>query len=502
MGACIVALAVARAAEPASSPAPRVLLINSYSAATRWSVELTAGVREVIAVHFPRASLAVEYLVDASLAPDVVLARVAERLQQEHARERFAVTIAADDAAFEFALAKHDEILPGSPLVFCGVSDLPPDVLGPHRLLAGTIQVHDVSTLMATALKRQPATRALVVVHDLSPAGLAYREQVQSWTLDIQRRRPGLEVAFLGAAQYSTAELIEQIRVLPLDCLVLLTSWSQDRDGHAEQLDDVLARVARVSPVPVYGVSGAGGGFSTSEARLKEARQQGETAGTVAVKILQGVPPSEIPIRIVRSAPELEAASSIEGDGSASAFPLPLRSETVQVPLSRSLFLALCAVAAGLQTALVGMLFVVLQRRRRAQRDLERARRLTAQIIDSAELGVLEWDVVTGAMTFNSHYAERLGYLPEDIQPTRQQWQSMVHPDDLLRVLTAQQECLDDQRTSYSVRYRLLTHSGTHRWVLERGEATARLADGSPCQLLGVQTDGEPPPWPESTARR
>ena len=494
VAAIVGAAASACAEESATGLAHRVLLINSYSPSTRWSLELTAGVRERIMAHFPRAALTVEYLADELLPTATVSAQLAERLQREHARERFAVTIVADDAAFGFALARHEQILPGSPLVFCGVSDLPPDILTAHRLITGTLQIHDVTTVLATALKRHPATRALVVVHDLSPVGLAYREQVQSCTEDILRRRPGLNVAFLSAAQYSTPELIEQVRVLPLDCLVLLTAWSQDRDGHPQQLDDVLARVARVSPVPVYGVTGSGGGFSTSAARLDEARQQGLMAGTVAAKILQGVPASEIPIRIVRSAPELVAAAYLDDSGPRPAPPsLPARPSGAWAPLPRTLLIAVGAVTVVLQTALVAMLFTALQRRRQTQREFEGAQRRTAQIIDSAELGVLEWDVATGTMACNNHCAERLGYLPDDLEPTRRHWESMVHPDDLPRLQAAVQECLEDRCTGYSVRYRLLTRSGSYRWVLERGEIMARLPDGSPSRVLAVQTDGEAP---------
>jgi PAS domain-containing protein len=276
--------------------------------------------------------------------------------------------------------------------------------------------------------------------------------------------------------------------------LVLLTTWSQDRDRQPQQLDDVLARVARVSPVPVYGVGGSMAGFSTSEATLREAHQQGEAAGALAAKILQGVPPSEIPIEIVRSASSLEPVSLRDAvPPPATVAPGP-RPTPAAGPLPRPWFLALVAVTVSLQTALIVMLFLVLWRQRQTRRDLEAARQRTVQIADSADLAVLEWDIVTGRMAFNARYAERLGYLPEDVPPTRSHWESMVHADDLPAVRGALQECLDDQRTFYALRYRLLTRAGTYRWVRERGEVTARLADGSPGRLLGVQMDGEVPP--------
>ena len=463
----------------------RVLLLNSYAAGSRWSVEIVAGVRAELQRHSPRLSLLVDHLAAGPLPPEEVAARLTERLRQEHRREPFALLIAADDAALQFALRSHDELLPGIPLVFCGVSDLPPDLRARHPLATGSLQVRDVSSILATAFHRHPRTRVLTVVHDLSPAGLAYREQVLSWRDEAGGRRGGLEVTFLSSARYSTAELVERIRVLPADGLVLLAAWSRDRDGQNEVFEDVLARVARVCPVPVFGVTGSGNGFLSATARFEEARRQGSLAGIMAVKILQGVPPSEIPIRITRPAPEPDSTEPLPG-GRADAVAAVVPGRPALSPVT---FLLLCCLATVFQVGLVAMLCLALRRRGQVQRELNAVRQRLAQITDSAGLGVIEWDLAKAEQDVNEHCADALGYAPEEIGSTREAWENRIHPDDRPAVQAAIQDCLDDHRGFYVVRYRVLTRAGTYRWIEERGEVSARAADGSPERLLGVQMD-------------
>ena len=88
-----------------------------------------------------------------------------------------------------------------------------------------------------------------------------------------------------------------------------------------------------------------------------------------------------------------------------------------------------------------------------------------------------------------AHYAEMLGRQPADIGPDLEDWQKLVHPDDLERVLNAMHSYLDDERTVYEARYRMQTTDGTYRGVLARGEAFLRSDDGTPTKLVGVHVD-------------
>ncbi|NLF17005.1 MAG: PAS domain-containing protein [Lentisphaerae bacterium] len=482
-----VVVAVLASCHP-GAPSPRLLLINSYSPDSPWSAALTAGVREAIAAAYPQAELRVRYLPEDSADPAAAAAALEADIAREHGRSPYAAVIAADDAAFAFAMATHDRLLHGVPVVFCGVSDLPPNGGLRRARVTGTIRVHDVSTVVASALKRHPSTRALVVVHDLSPAGLAYRDQMQSWAGEMARRRPGLGVVFLSAERYATSELIEQIRVLPADCLVLLTSWSRDRDGLPQHLDDVLARIARVSPVPVYGASG-GQGLAPASTRLAEAHRQGTTAGAMVVKILQGVPPSEIPIRVVRA--DLEPSLSPPPSARASTAPAP---PPAAADSRRHGWALPTAVALGLllQGSLLAALVWALRQRLIARREVEALRHRLDQIVEGARLRLFEWDLDAGTLTCNSRYAEALGYLPEELPATRMAWEALVHPDDLPRVLEALDAYLDDHASTYAVTYRLRNRAGLYCQVHERGEVALRHADGTPARLLGVHVDVVP----------
>jgi PAS domain-containing protein len=369
------------------------------------------------------------------------------------------------------------------------VSDLPPGALAGNPLVTGAVQVRDLSGVLTTALTRHPGAEALVVVHDLSPVGLAYREQVQSWTEELLRRRPGMVVAFLNSGCYSTAELVEQVRLLPPDCLVLLTSWSQDREGLPQRLDDVLARIARVSPVPVYGLTGSESGLAASAASLRDAYLQGEAAGAIAAQVLQGIPPSEIPVRVVRSVPELAPEASLAPLASATSRSGDRRAPVATPARPSGWLFGFGAAALAFHAVLTVMLVRALRQRRRAQLALAESRQRLGQVVECAGLGLLDWDLVAGTVTVSPQYAERLGYNAEDIGASRADWEALVHPDDLPAQRAALADFLDDRVGRYCLEYRMRTRAGVYRQVREYGDVVARAADGTPTRFLAVQAD-------------
>lgn len=489
VGALLLWGLAGRAAGDVRSGSPRLLLVNSCAPGARWGIELAAGVRDGVLAGFPGAVLEVESLSAEPLPAGEAAEHLAARIAARHAQHPIALAIVADDAAFAFALDWHERLLPGLPVVFCGVSDLPPGALSRHPLVTGAVQVRDLSGVLTTALTRHPASRGLFTVHDLSPVGLAYREQVQSWTEELLRRRPGMVVAFLSAGAYSTAELVEQVRMLPAESLVLVTSWSRDREGQPQRLDDVLARIARVSPVPVYGVTGSEGGLAASMSSLQDAYRQGEAAASMAVQVLRGIPPSEIPVRVARSVPELAAGGSL---GEPAAVPMvpesPLVSPRVGSAPGATLLWLGC-VALLFQAALALLLFSAIRKRVEAERTLDETRRRLGQVVECAGLGLLEWDLRTDAISISPQYAELLGYAAAEVGPSRAEWEALVHPDDLPAVKAAVAALLEDHAAHYSMRYRMRTRSGVYRRVQERGDVVSRAPDGTPTRFIGIQTE-------------
>ncbi|HEY9650172.1 MAG TPA: PAS domain S-box protein, partial [Coleofasciculaceae cyanobacterium] len=89
---------------------------------------------------------------------------------------------------------------------------------------------------------------------------------------------------------------------------------------------------------------------------------------------------------------------------------------------------------------------------------------------------------------YSQRWREMLGYAEHEVPKTTQDWMSLVHPDDLERVLQARQEHLDGKTPHYSAEYRVRCKDGTYKWILSRAQALWD-EEGKPLRLVGSQTD-------------
>lgn len=99
------------------------------------------------------------------------------------------------------------------------------------------------------------------------------------------------------------------------------------------------------------------------------------------------------------------------------------------------------------------------------------------------------WDIRTGEVYFSSRWAELIGCRPEGIKPHISTWEKLVHPDDLLNVKKALNDCLKGLTPRYEAEYRLLSATGGWRWVLSRGKIVAGDGRGGPLRVAGTSLD-------------
>jgi PAS domain S-box-containing protein len=96
----------------------------------------------------------------------------------------------------------------------------------------------------------------------------------------------------------------------------------------------------------------------------------------------------------------------------------------------------------------------------------------------AASLGIWDWDVATGRMTYSPRAKEICGF-SSDQEVTYADARAVTHPDDYPRTSAMARRALDPaicEREPYE--YRILRPDGTVRWVLAHGEAVFAEADG------------------------
>lgn len=118
--------------------------------------------------------------------------------------------------------------------------------------------------------------------------------------------------------------------------------------------------------------------------------------------------------------------------------------------------------------------------------DALRAERSRLQLaLAAGALGVWEWDVETGAVTWSERLDQIFGFAPGEFGRTLADFRARVHPDDVARVDEALQDAVSN-KTTYDIQYRIVrVDDGAVRWV----HASGRLEHAASSTMTGVASD-------------
>jgi PAS domain S-box-containing protein len=123
------------------------------------------------------------------------------------------------------------------------------------------------------------------------------------------------------------------------------------------------------------------------------------------------------------------------------------------------------------------------------QRELEQTTERLELALKGAELGVWDWNIETGEVTFDERWAGMLGYDPSELEPRLEMWEELVNPDDFERAWSAIDAHLSGETDILQSEYRLRTRAGDYRWIRNIGRVVDRGDDGRPLRAVGVHQD-------------
>ncbi len=120
-----------------------------------------------------------------------------------------------------------------------------------------------------------------------------------------------------------------------------------------------------------------------------------------------------------------------------------------------------------------------------ALRESEERYSLAAQ---GANDGLWDWDISAGNVYFSPRWKTILGYAPDAIGTTLNEWLQRIHPEDAERVQEEIDAHLAGNTLSFESEHRMQHQDGSYRWVLSRGVAV-RAPDGKATRMAGWMTD-------------
>lgn len=125
---------------------------------------------------------------------------------------------------------------------------------------------------------------------------------------------------------------------------------------------------------------------------------------------------------------------------------------------------------------------------RRASPDVRAVDR-AGLALESARLAWWDQDFTTGRVHRSRHWAEMLGYDPDDVDGRLDAWLELVHPDDRETVAEVARAHEAAEIPAFEVEHRLRTAAGGWRWVHNWGRVVERDEDGRPLRAVGVHLD-------------
>lgn len=383
------------------------------------------------------------------------------------------VIITVGSAALQFMQEVHQRAFPGVPIVFClPVGDAPSaSVLGPD--FTGIESDLEAAETLKAALRLQPGTEHVVVL-----GGVSDRDKQEQARLEQQVKGVTNHPEITFMTDVAVPELAERVKHLPRHTLVLLLSFA--KDGYKSNEIGPLVAAAANAPVfsfyDVYVGHGEVGGY------LSNLNEQGKVAGGMALRILRGEKPQEIPrtkgvntyIFDWRAVKRWGLKESEIPPGSI----ILNRQPTLWESYKRYVIGGASLIA--LEALLIGGLLWQRARRKKVETELAVSNdrlRLAVETTRESEqrfrlvantAPVMIWMSGPDKLCnyFNKTWLEFTGRPLE--AELGDGWSEGVDPQDL-------KACLDtyirafDRRESFTMQYRLRRYDGEYRWILDAG---------------------------------
>ena len=124
----------------------------------------------------------------------------------------------------------------------------------------------------------------------------------------------------------------------------------------------------------------------------------------------------------------------------------------------------------------------------RSREKLEKTVSWLEQAVRAAGIGLWERDIGTWTFSFRDNWRALFGYAEDEIEDSEEEFDRLVHPDDLARIHAAGRAYVTNPGSEYETRFRIRHKDGSWRWVLSRGNVMNKSILGRPT-FIGCHLD-------------
>ncbi|MBF0518567.1 MAG: sensor histidine kinase [Nitrospirae bacterium] len=267
-----------------------VLLLNSYNKGYQWTDNQVRGV-ESLFKEKEEITLHIEYMDTKRIKSAEYYKILSELFEHKYKKIHFEIIIVTDDDALDFVKQYREELFKGVPFVFCGINDYTPEKTAWYKDFTGVNEGSDYEATVEVALKLNPQLKQFIVISDMMTTGILEKN---SFINSISKYKDKINFTYLDN---STMDEVKQyVSKLTADTAVFYLSFFKDRNGEDFTPSMAVSQITKASSVPVYGGVDYMLGYGIVGGMLKNSFYQGESAGKLAIRILNGEKADNIPV--------------------------------------------------------------------------------------------------------------------------------------------------------------------------------------------------------------
>ncbi len=400
-----------------------VLMITSYSSEEAWEYDIVQNVKSKLNTEtnatFSMFSLNGRRITDGEQRDKNALKSLRTMLYTED----YDAVVISDKYAFDFIQAYYQFLFNGLPIFYCGLEEnLENTVITiPSDKITGVTEHVYAKETIGQMLKMFPETKQIYVINEHTKTGRLWHETIEAQCEEFTDR-----VEFIYNDNITYEELLEEVKALPDNALVLTGAYYLDSSNIYHSQEAFSSTLSKVAAVPVFGLFGPTHGYGNLGGCYNTAQYQGESVGNMVVAYING---KDIPMISVPDSSEAGvwqfdykvmekwgiSESQLPKNAIITNIPLPLRESD---PQSYYSMIIISIVAFVTIIVFIAFYFVIRNRNKKIlQKDalIEYTQKEFEKIVDVAPVAIYLFNPSTLKIIYISSFSvQMLGYKSKD----------------------------------------------------------------------------------------
>ena len=288
-------------------------------------------------------------------------------LRRKYQDRTIDVVIAMTDTSLRFILDHRAELFPDVPIVFFGLAGPDETTRNAGGGITGVRTGVASAETLKLALTLHPSTQRVFVV-----AVASDERTLESMRAEFSAFSRQVRITYL--TEPTVFRLVSTVRTIPQGSVILYVWQSQTDPGVVMYSDAVARLVADAANVPVYGTSDLYIGTGVVGGVTRGTRETGSRLGEMALRVLAGTRPQDIPIETARVTPVIDWRQVQRWGIDASRLPPESKIEYREPSMWERyrLYVVGAVTALVAQAVLIAGLVIQRTRRRKAEQEVRR----------------------------------------------------------------------------------------------------------------------------------